>query len=124
MSGGAFRLLDAVTAIGAGPSIFLSRTRKHHTVQVSVVDADTSISALVIDLEGSLDNRGVIDVNAKWSQMSRHTFTGAELTALFAAFVTTDQDFKRVRLNVITATGIGSGDTITAKYLEGAEHGS
>ena len=117
----AFLLLDAVTATGAGNGIFLSHTKTNHTVQATFVDADTSISTLVIDLEGSLDDRGIADGSATWAQMARHTFSAGELTALAATFVVTNQDFDRVRLNVITATGIGSGDTITAKYLEGAE---
>lgn len=118
---GTFRLLDAVTATGAGNSIFLSRTKRNHTVQATVVDANASISSLVIDLEGTLDGRDVTDANATWAQMNRHTFSAGELTALAATYVVVDQDFRRVRLNVITATGIAAGDSVTAKYLEGAE---
>ena len=48
------RLLDAVTATGAGSSIFLAEPKSKHKVDISFVGA---ITALTVVLQSSADGR-------------------------------------------------------------------
>ena len=111
------KLLDAATAAGASNSVVLNAPVSNHTVECTYVDANASISAVTIKLQGSLDDRGVTDGNANWYDLATHTFSAAEITAKKAMFHVTDKPVTRVRLNLSTLTGEGAGDTVTAYYL-------
>lgn len=100
-------------------SIFLTHPVSKHTVDLRLVDANGSISALTVDLEATLDGRAVLDADAQWYSIASHPFTGPELTALAAMFHVVDAPTKRVRLKVTTSTGEASGDTLTGRYQEG-----
>lgn len=113
------RLLDAVTATGAGSSIFLAEPKSKHKVDISFVDADTSITVLVVELQSSSDGRAVADADAVWTTEVTMTFSAAQLTAKKGVFNIVDKLMKRIRLNVKTATGIGAGDSITGIHTEG-----
>ena len=115
-------MIDQAVAPGAGPSKKLRRTVESHSVDCFFVDANTSITALVVDLEMSLDPGSINDVNAHWYQMARHTFTSAELAALQASWVILNTPARRLRANIITATGAdGSTDKITVRHRENGE---
>ncbi len=122
MSGQAVALFNAQTAVDAmtSASYHMSHVKSHHTVQSVYTESAGTLTALVMVLEGSLDNRGVTDANATWVTMATSTWDGGEITALAATFVVPDQPFKRVRVRVTTLTGEGSGDTLTTKYIQGA----
>jgi hypothetical protein len=117
-------LLDAITAAaGAGQSQESRFARKDHGVDCKIVDADTSITAITVDLEGTFDPPEIPDAQAKWVQLGQHVFTSAELTALYAMWVILDTPpIKRIRANITTLTGEGAGDTITVRHqVEGEE---
>ena len=102
-----------------GPSVFLAEAKSEHTVEGTFVDANTSITAGVVDLEASQDGRGVSDADATWYAIGSHTLTSAEVTALAFMFHVVDKPVRRVRVNISTLTGEGAGDTATVKYQEG-----
>jgi|TARA_Y100000310_G_scaffold53827_1_gene49347 hypothetical protein len=117
----AIKILDAATATGAGSSIFLSKPTSKHTLQADIVDANASLSVIVIEFQGSTDNRGVTDANAKWFNLDSHTFTAAEITALTAMWHVVNKPINRIRINVLTLTGVSAGDTVTVKYEQGTD---
>jgi len=122
MSGEAVALFNAQAAVDAmtSASFHMSHVRSHHTVQTTYTESAGTLSAFVMDLEGTLDNRGVADADATWVTMATSTWDAGEITALAATFVVVDQPFKRVRVKVTTLTGEGAGDTVTCKYIQGA----
>lgn len=109
----AYRLLDAVGTTGASSSIFLAKPTDTHTVQVVTT---TVAGAVVIDLEGSLDNRGVTDANAAWLALGSYTFTAGDLTAKQAMFHVISRVVPRIRVNLTSYTP--NAGTLTAKYLD------
>lgn len=115
----AHKLLNAVTATGPGSSIFLQEKQEDHTVQIEYIDANASISALVVNLEGSLDGRDIPDASAQWFVLDTYTFDAAALLVKKGMFHTLSKLVTRVRLNLVTATGIGAGDSVSAKYQIG-----
>ncbi len=122
MSGKAVALFKAQTAVDAMTSVsyHMAHVRSHHTVQSVYIEDSGNLSALVLVLEGTLDNRGVTDANATWVILATNTWDGTAITALASTFVVVSQPFKRVRVRVTTLTGEGSGDTLTTKYIQGA----
>lgn len=106
------KLLDRVTATGAGISkklVIRAGESNTHTVQVNITGAP---SAVVVDLEGSLDN-------ILWSQLAQHTMTAGELTATTAMFHVTDKPVEYIRVNLTTLTS-GSSPTVTALHFWGS----
>jgi len=81
-------------------------------------EADTSISAFTVILQGSLDGRGVTDANATWFDVSSHAFTAGEITALAAMYHSTSKPLKRLRFQVSASTGHGAADTLEGWYLD------
>lgn len=110
------QLVDAMASSG----IFLTKVTEKHTLSVSLVDADTSVSVLEIDLEASDDGRGVADADAKWYNLSTHSFSGAEITALRAMWHVVGKPVRRIRMKVSTSTGESAGDLITGRYTQGS----
>lgn len=108
----AFKLLDAATVAGASAIVYLPhiQTIEMHTVTASF----TSGTAVVIALEGTLDNRGVANADKKWAALATHTFSADEITAKFAEFHIASKGVLAVRLNLTTFTT--AGGTLTAKY--------
>jgi len=117
-------LLDAVahaTVVSSTPtsSIFLHEKKSTHTVTCWFTNAN--ITALTIALQGSDDNRGVSDANAKWFPLHEpHQFTSYEITDKRAMLhITTESPVKRVRIDITTLTDGAGSDTVTVKYEEG-----
>lgn len=112
-------LLNGVAATGASSSVFLHKAKSEHTCTCYYTDANASISALVIKLQGSDDNKGVADASAHWYDLQTYTFAAADITSKQAMFHTVNKPVKRVRLNITTLTGAGAGDLVYARYTEG-----
>lgn len=112
-------LLDEATATGASASIFLHAVTSKHTVSCYYTDANASITALTIKLQGSDDNRGIADANAHWYDLAEHTFDAAEITAKQAMFHVDNKPVKRVRVNITTLTGEAAGDVVSVRYIQG-----
>jgi hypothetical protein len=102
-----WKILDGVTAPGAGNSIKV-RGFSFHTLQTTFTG---TVTALTVDLEGSLDG-------TSWFQLGEKIFSAGELTAKAALLHVTDKLVNHVRANITTYTGTGS---VTAKY-DGAQH--
>ena len=112
-----YTLIDQAVAIGAGQSIRLPTPVNDHSVECFYVDANASVSVVVLDLEMSLDPPEINDINAKWYQMQRHTFLAGEITAKKATFVRLNIPAQRIRANIITLTGEnGSTDLFSVRY--------
>ena len=113
-------LLNQVTATGVGPGIHLAEVTSEHTVSVDWLDPTNNITAITVDLEGSISNRGVSDADAKWFQLASHTADAGEITAEEFMFHVINKPIKRVRLNMPTLTGgAGAGDVVNGRYEEG-----
>ncbi len=100
--------LNAVTATGAGSAIAATRTIDH-SLQVTFTG---TVTALTIDLEGSLDG-------VDWFSLTNGTgyaFTAAEITAKAALVNVSDSLVNNVRANITTYTGTGA---VTAIYTPG-----
>jgi len=110
-------LIDQAAAAGAGQSIRLPVATNDHSLEVFFVDADTSITAITVDIEMSFDPPGINDAAAKWYQMAQHIFTAGELTAKQASFVILNIPGIRIRANITTLTGAGGSDTVSVRYI-------
>jgi hypothetical protein len=110
----AVRLLDGVTATGASVA-FKANTATKHTVQVDWTNTGGSVTAMVVALEGTINNQGDIDAGVEtWFTMASHTITAGELTAKAAQFqVDSNGPEKFVRVNITTLTETGT----TAVYV-------
>lgn len=117
--GFAVKLLDAVAVVGASVQEHFIEPVENHTIFAKVVDANTSISALTITLEGSPDPQSILDASAEWITVDTHAFSGGELTALKAAWNVANFPLKRLRVNITVITDEGAGDTITVWYQRG-----
>jgi hypothetical protein len=111
-----YNLIEEAAATGAGQSIRLPVVTNDHAFECFIVDANTSITVVVVDIEMSFDPPEINDATAKWYQLSQHTFTAGEITALQAAFVQLNIPAQRIRANLTTLTGIGAGDKVSVRY--------
>lgn len=120
-------LATDLVIVGAAPSVKLKDItldekvgHKDHSLLVSIVDANASITVLVVDIEECIDGDNVADGDCHWTQMVRHPFSVGELTAKHAKFDVFNSIARRLRVNIITLTGgDGSTDKITVLYQEG-----
>jgi len=94
---------EAVRVTGAG------RPAENHTVAAVVTDADTSITALNIAIDGSLDG-------TNYYELANHDFSAGELTALAAMFHTVNKPVNYIKVRVASHTGAAAGDLITILY--------
>ena len=112
-----YTLLDQVVVTGAGQSIRLPVVTNDHLVECFYVDANASVSVVIVDLEMSLDPPEINDAAAKWYQMQQHTFKAGELTVKRAVFIKVNVPAQRIRANITTLTGEdGSDDKFTVRY--------
>jgi hypothetical protein len=107
------RLLDAVSATGAGSAAGFVNVSFTHTVQVSFTASGGSISALTVDLEGTTDG---VNWQSLVNTTGGHVFTAAEITATDAQFFVVNRPVRDVRANITTLTDSGTG-TVTVEYL-------
>jgi len=103
----------SATATGAGSPFLINRVATH-TMQMSFTNAGGSCTALVVDLEGSIDG-------ANWAQIDTHTFSGPELAAKVALSFASGKLVLFVRANIITLTDTGV-TTVIVSYLSGRIH--
>jgi hypothetical protein len=112
-------LLNGVDATGASKQWYFGTDQSaiQHTVSCYYTDANASITALVITLEGSIDLDNIDASSAHWFTLATHTFTAAELTAKQAMFFLTTANLTRIRVNITTLTGVDVGtDEVFALY--------
>ena len=103
-----YTLLSGVEAAGAGQAY---ETRNaEFTVEVTFANSGGSVTALVVDLEGSID--GVV-----FYQLASHTLSAGELSANKAMFHVVNKRVRYVRGNITTLTETGT-TSVTVKYLE------
>ena len=104
----AARLLDAVTATGAGGSVRMNQKPHAHTIQ-AMMGGTVVATAVTIDVEGSLDD-------STWFQLVQHAFSAGEITAEGAMFHLADMPIKYIRSNLTTLTG-GTAPTVTVLHV-------
>lgn len=106
-------LLNGATASGVGTGSRLAYPSTSFTLQTTYTEGGGgSISALTIDLEGSLDG-------TTYFQLAQQAFSAAEITAKAQMFHVVDKPVLFLRGNVSTLTKTGTC-AITTKclYLE------
>jgi len=101
----ATRLLNGVEATGAGSVVKVSGNK--HTVSTWFTNSGGGVTALVVDLEGSVDN-------VKWYTLYSYTFNAADLVAEQAMFTVVNIPVIFIRINLTTLTETGT----TAVYSE------
>lgn len=101
-------LLDGVEITGASASSTFGQ-RREHTTQVVFTNSGGSLTALILDLEGSLDG-------ISWFQLDTKTFSSAEITAKGTMFHTVNRVVGYIRVNITTLTETGT-TAVTVKYL-------
>lgn len=99
------KLLDGVTATGAGPLFGLPVPHNHHTVHVEVTGNPTAVT---VGLEARLGS-------LKWVELVEHVFLRSEITNQTAMFHVPYRIVDTVRLNLKTLEG-GTSPTVTALY--------
>lgn len=102
--------LDAKTSTGTGTLVKTNRTLDH-TMEVWFSNSGGSTTALVVDLEGSVDG-------SRWFNIGTLTFLSADLTAESAMITIVDTLVNVVRPNITTLTDTGT-TTISANYVPG-----
>lgn len=113
-------LLNGVTATGAGEGIRLDNENMYHTISTFFVDANSSVSAVVIRLEGCNDPRSVSDTSAHWVTLQTLTYTAGEITAKQASSSNGyPMPYRRVRAYLVTFTGGTAPDAVTVYYEYG-----
>ena len=115
------QLLNAATATGAGNWAKGYKTSKH------VVEVTTSavMTALTVDLEGTIDTRAQasgytaasVSLTDPTLAAPGHVFTAAELTAKRSVFFIINELTEFVRANILTYTPASGSPTVTVKYL-------
>lgn len=114
----AVRLLDGVTVTGASAAVKVFGAL-NHAVQANWTDSGGSVTALVIALEGTINNQGEVDAaSADWFALATHTLSAGELTAKAAQFVVAAGPERYVRVNITTLTETGA----TAVYVRYQGH--
>ncbi|MBF0399959.1 MAG: hypothetical protein HQL90_04255 [Magnetococcales bacterium] len=107
------RLLDGVTATGASSAVKVKNAMQH-AVQANFTNSGGSVTALTVDLEGTINNQGEIDAaTAVWFQLASHAFTAGELSAQAAQFTVAVGPERYIRANITTLTETGT----TAVYV-------
>jgi hypothetical protein len=113
-----YTLIDQAVVVGPGHSIRLPVVTNDHTVECFYTDDNSSVTAVILDLETSFDPPEINDADAKWYRMQRHTFLAAEITAKKASFSRINIPGMRIRANLIDITGAnGTTDKFTVRYV-------
>lgn len=98
-------LLSGVTVTGEGSSAHVSGASTH-TVHVHFTNSGGSVTALTVDLEGSIDD-------SHFFTLKSYALNGTELTAKQAMFHVVNKSVNFVRANITTLTETGT----TAVYV-------
>ena len=102
-----YNILNAATATGAGSEVGFGKSQEILTFQV---DATGSPTAVVMDIEGSLDG-------TNFAQLAQHTFSADEIAAQLAIFHISGKPVEQIRANLTTLTG-GTSPTVTVRMFE------
>lgn len=104
------KLLNAVTATGAGTALAMSNAHSAHTFQVVHSNSGGSTTAMVVTIQASLDG-------TTWDTLgTAHTLTSAELSAGTAMFHFEAMPVAFLRANLTTLTDTGT-TTVHCYYL-------
>jgi hypothetical protein len=107
------KLLDAVSVTGAGstfnlPVIFphapgglANVTPSQHAIQVTFTESGGTVTALTINIEGSID-----EIN--FTTLISHIFTATEITAKTALFTIIAIPIPLIRANITVLTNTGT----------------
>lgn len=93
-------LFNGVEATGTSSAVYIEKSNPV-TIDLYFTNTGGTVTALVIDAEGSSDN-------SHYHQLASHTLDAAELTANKAAFHIVDKLFDYIRLNITTITETGT----------------
>lgn len=104
-------------ALAAGASIWLHKVSKDYTMAVSYIDANASISAMVVELQSTDDGRSVADADANWIVINTMTFVAGQITDKQGMEHIADKPIQRIRFVPTTATGGAAIDLITARLI-------
>lgn len=115
----AWTLLDNQTLADGLTSSSVKVTNAYlHTVQLTFTESAGTVTAMTIDIEGSLDDTNFFAI-------ASHDLTAAELADTQGSTVTgsamfhiVNRQVRYVRAKVASVTGEGAGDTITLKYQD------
>ena len=102
-------LLKEVEATGAGGGLLING-KSEHTVEVIFTNSGGSVTALTVDLEGSIDG------GTNWYTLKSYPFSAAELVAKKTAFSVVDRRFEWVRANITTLTETGTTKVTVTYY--------
>jgi len=106
----AHRMLDGVTAAANSVALDFSVPVSEHTVEIYLTSG--TVSACVIDLEGSIQNRN--ETSPQWETLASYTFTAGDLTAKKAMFHVVNKPVRKVRIALTTFTN--SSGVLVALY--------
>lgn len=101
-------LLHGVTVTGESTNVYVNGMDVH-TVQVVFTNTGGSVTALTVDLEGSLDN-------TTWFTLKSYALSGTELTAKTAMYHVVNKGVNHIRANITTITETGT-TAVTVKYM-------
>lgn len=93
-------LFNGVETAGTSSAVYIEKSNPV-TIDLYFTNTGGTVTALVIDAEGSSDN-------SHYHQLASHTLDAAELTANKAAFHIVDKLFDYIRLNITTITETGT----------------
>lgn len=99
------KILDAVTATGAGSSWQVRSGATEHTLQLTCTGSPTSVAVI---FEGSLDG-------STWFPLAVHIWDSTEIANQAAMFHISSKFITYMRANVTTLTG-GTSPTLTCLY--------
>jgi hypothetical protein len=102
-------LINGATTTGAG-SDFPTKTHANHASVIFFThEGGGSCTALVVDIEGSIDG-------TNWCVLDTHTFSAGDLTAQCAYVFTTGKVVNFMRADITTLTNSGGTTTVTVKH--------
>jgi hypothetical protein len=110
-----YMLLKDATTTGPGPAINVDgRIISDGLLQLTIIDADASISALTFAFEGS--NNGVNWITIKTYQLTANELLYARTANTAAGFHLIDKPTPIMRVNILTLTGASGNDSVSISY--------
>ena len=94
---------------GTSDTIYLDGLYEDFTVEGFYVDANASISAVTLVLQGAIDTDTRL---GQWHDLATHVFTAGEITGKKAMYHVISKPVTRVRFNLSTLTGKDATDTV------------
>ena len=94
---------------GTSDTITLNGLFEDFTVECFYVDANASISAVTVVLQGAIDTNKRL---GQWHDLATHEFVAGEITGKKAMFHVLSKPVTRVRFNLSTLTGADGADLV------------